>query len=208
MLDYKPPKGTPRQEEILDHTLALVREEGLAGVTVRRVADRVGFSEAAVYRHFPSKQDLLLALMDRFGRRLFQVIEKIAHETDRPAMDRLVDVLRHHVRIVLETRGFPVLVLGEALASGNGMLSDRVREILRFYLDLLEQLIGELPHVASRPPASELAIVLMGLPAGMAMRTHLLPEPVLEDRQMEELVSFMVSRLTGVGVQFEDGNTK
>jgi AcrR family transcriptional regulator len=204
----KSPKATPRQEEILDHTLALVREEGLAGVTVRRVADRVGFSEAAVYRHFPSKQDLMLALMDRFGDRLIGVLEKIALETRRSAIDRLADVLRHHVRIVLETRGLPVMVLGEALASGNEVLSDRVRKILRFYLDLLEQLIAELPPAASRPPASELAILLMGLPAGMALRTHLLPERALEDGQTEELVLFMVSRLTGVDLQSKDGNTK
>ena len=54
---------TPRQEELLDLALALTREVGLAGLTVRKLAERAGFTEAALYRHFHNKQALLLAMV-------------------------------------------------------------------------------------------------------------------------------------------------
>jgi AcrR family transcriptional regulator len=45
-----PPSGpptTPRQEEILDRTFELVRESGLANLTMKKVADRMGLNKTA-----------------------------------------------------------------------------------------------------------------------------------------------------------------
>lgn len=191
-------KVTARQEEILNHTLALVHDEGLVGVTIRRVAERVGFSEAALYRHFPSKQELLLALMDRFATRLLEPIRTLASEQERPAIERLLAIVQHHVSMVLESEGLPVLVLGDALASGNKELTERVRRVLGSYLDILENLLEQVPRTSPRPSPKELALLLMGLPTAIAIRSRLLPDPELEALAKDELVRFQVSRLTGL----------
>lgn len=201
MLTREKNQVTPRQEEILEHTLALVHEEGLAGVTIRRLAERVGFSEAAVYRHFPSKQELLLALMDRFAAQLLTPIRSLASDADRPETDRLVAVVQHHVSMVLRSKGLPVLLLGEALACGNEALSERVQNLLRAYLDILERLLERVPERSPRPPAKELALLLLGLPAAVAIRSRLLPDAELESRIEDELVRLYVARLIGLDVE-------
>jgi hypothetical protein len=44
-----------RHEQILDRASELATEAGLGQVTMKRIAARVGFSEAAIYRHFPTR---------------------------------------------------------------------------------------------------------------------------------------------------------
>ena len=60
-----------RQElrsELLAAAHALVKEEGYEGLTIRRLAKRVGYAPMSVYSYFADKQDILVALAeDVFG---------------------------------------------------------------------------------------------------------------------------------------------
>jgi len=58
----RPPSGG--REAILDATLALLRERGVASVTSREVAARAGVSEASVYYHYTDKAGLLRAVFE------------------------------------------------------------------------------------------------------------------------------------------------
>jgi len=52
------------RDRIFEAAKAVVAEEGLAGLTIRKVAQRAGMSAMALYRHFADKDALLNALMD------------------------------------------------------------------------------------------------------------------------------------------------
>src|SRR5262245_21290013 len=102
--------GTPRQEELLEHALAIAREVGLAGLTVRKLAQRAGFTEAALYRHFPHKQALLLGMVERLSEeRLLGPIRAIATDSALTPRQKLAAVVRHHVTTVRAVDGLPVL---------------------------------------------------------------------------------------------------
>lgn len=187
---------TPRQDEVLDHTFALVQEFGVGGVTVRRVAERVGFSEAALYRHFPSKHALLMALMERLGRRLLEPIRAIAEQRNLTPRERLERILGHHVRVVIAAEGIPMLILVEASVGGDSELVDLIRSIVDDYLGILSGLLRQVAP-AGGPPPEELSLLLMGLPAATAIRHRLRPDAALERRAAEELARFLIERLTG-----------
>jgi AcrR family transcriptional regulator len=55
---------------VLDAADALLAREGVEAVTVRRVAESLGASPMALYRHVGDKDDLLVALVDRLAQRL------------------------------------------------------------------------------------------------------------------------------------------
>ncbi len=188
---------TPRQEELLDLALGIARESGLSGLTVRRLAERAGFSEAALYRHFPSKEALLLALMARIEERFLSVIEAIARDAGRPAAERLRQVVRTHVRAVVEIDGLPVLLVAEAAASEHVALRARLQRTLGRYLGVLEGLVGALEPEPTRPSAREASLLLLGLSAATAVRHRLLPDPELERRASDELADWLVDRVVG-----------
>src|SRR4051812_50101602 len=63
----RPPSGG--REAILEATLALLRERGVARLTTRDVAERAGVSEASVYYHYTDKAGLLRAVFEAGLRR-------------------------------------------------------------------------------------------------------------------------------------------
>jgi AcrR family transcriptional regulator len=60
-----PPRGRPRSTEaeraILDATVALYAERGMAGLSVEAVAARAGVAKTTIYRRWPAKEELVLA---------------------------------------------------------------------------------------------------------------------------------------------------
>lgn len=54
-----------RKDEIIGAAEKLLRERGLSGVTTRAIAEEVPCSEGAIYVHFASRVDLLLAVLEQ-----------------------------------------------------------------------------------------------------------------------------------------------
>lgn len=186
------PTRTPRQEELVDIALELSREVGLGGLTVRRLAERAGFTEAALYRHFPSKSALLQALMGRIESRYLPEIRGIAEDETRPPAERLADAVRFHARTVLAIEGLPILLLAEAAATRDEALQERIRSGAGGYLRILEGLLERLPL---RVEPREASLLLLGLSAAAAIRHRLFPDPDFEARAVETLPAVLVDLL-------------
>jgi AcrR family transcriptional regulator len=71
-----PDEGDTR-ERILDIAMDSFIEQGYDKTSLRQIADRLGFTQAAIYYHFAAKQDILVALHLRL------------HELARPAFEQL-----------------------------------------------------------------------------------------------------------------------
>lgn len=189
---------TPRQQDILDHALEATREAGLAGLTMKKIAERVGFTEPALYRHFPTKQDLLLGLVARMESMLLGRVREIAAD-EGSAHEKLERILSHHVGLVLRTDGLPFLLLAEAAAGGNRELGERLLAVMRPYVAQLAALLAETPGSARRPPPEEVAFLFLGLPAMLAIHHRVSPDPELERRLAKDLVPYLVERVAGDG---------
>jgi|GEM_PF-3525580 len=57
------PGETPTREKVLQAAIDLFADTGYAGTPVRSIARRAGITEAAVYRHYPNKEALLLSIL-------------------------------------------------------------------------------------------------------------------------------------------------
>ena len=57
---------TPRQAEIVDAALKLIAEQGIRHLTIRNLSTAIGVTEAALYRHFPGKTEIIQAMVSRF----------------------------------------------------------------------------------------------------------------------------------------------
>jgi TetR/AcrR family transcriptional regulator len=183
-----------RREQILDRASELATEAGLGQMTMKRIAARVGFSEAAIYRHFATKQALLLGLMDRLETQLLVPVRAIAATSDLAPTARLQQIVQHHLSVVLERHGLPIQLLAEAAAAGDPALLSRMRGIMRGYVDILNRLAGEAVasgHLSPDIDPGVLAVWLLGGPAGMAIEHRLRLDPALERRVEGTLVPFM-----------------
>jgi AcrR family transcriptional regulator len=193
-----PFEPTPRQLEILERALDLVQETGLANLTLKKVAERVGFTEAAIYRHFASKGALLQGLIALIGTRLLGPVREISADRSLPAAERLERMVLHHVGILRATRGLPLILIAEGLATQDDELLARLRTVMTGYLGLLAGLLTELDLPAGVPPASQ-ALYFLGLPAALGLGMRTFPERMPGDEEVEQLVRYYVGALTAPG---------
>lgn len=95
-----PPANPTLREDILATALRLVEEKGAAGFTMREVAGALGYSATAIYQHFASKEDLLLALKLRAGDLLTAEMEIARQEPTLEA--RLPTMGRRYIQFGLK----------------------------------------------------------------------------------------------------------
>ena len=82
-----------RKVEILEAAGALLNEQGLGGLTIKNLAREVGFTEAAVYRHFESKEAILAGLLDTLHQSLVSHIKPILQDNRATPLDKIQQIL-------------------------------------------------------------------------------------------------------------------
>lgn len=122
--------GEPQQRQhILDAALALVSELGAAGTSMRRLAGACGLNVATIYHYFPSKADLLRALIEerRYGERM--AADDPPVDAALPADRRFVAFFSWVVAQTLEEETVLRLLVGEGL-HGNATARQSAVELL------------------------------------------------------------------------------
>ncbi len=89
--------GAERKRQIVDVILDLVSEFGVQGVTIAKIAAGAGVTQAALYMHFSSREEMLRAAVDKLYERVADVI---ASSDDPDIMVRLRDIGGFHSRLV------------------------------------------------------------------------------------------------------------
>ena len=155
-----------RQAQIAEATLKVVGERGLRGLSVAAVAAEVGLAPSALYRHFPSVNDMLGAAMVLLHQQISETFASLRKETGGP-LDVLRDFFFHHAQRepghiaaghilfsnVLYTGARELRVQGQAIA----------RDLLARIAGLLREAQG-LGTVREDVDAETLALVYIGLP--------------------------------------------
>jgi TetR/AcrR family fatty acid metabolism transcriptional regulator len=107
--------GNERRDQIADAVLTLAAEEGLDSLSVAHVAHRVGVAPSALYRHFPNKDAMIDATLERLFRRVAENVARAREESEDP-LAALETLLMNHVDVVREHRGLPHLLFSGELA--------------------------------------------------------------------------------------------
>jgi AcrR family transcriptional regulator len=77
------PENAATRLALMDATEAVMREEGYAALSSRRVAERAGVNQQTVYYYFQTMEDLLLAAYRRRTQRVYEKLEQ-AMASERP----------------------------------------------------------------------------------------------------------------------------
>ncbi|MCG6885496.1 MAG: TetR/AcrR family transcriptional regulator [Silicimonas sp.] len=91
-----PATRTNTKDDLRDHARRLFAAHGYEGVSMRDIAGSVGIQQSAIYNHFPSKQQLLVDLMESHMRRLLDAMHNAVGTWGSP-VERLVAFTRFHV---------------------------------------------------------------------------------------------------------------
>jgi TetR/AcrR family transcriptional regulator len=111
---------------ILDAATALFADEGFDSVSVASIAERAGVCKANVFHHFPSKDDLYLAVMKEASAVHADYAEEL-HRAAGSSADKVRKLIDFEIRNLLENPQRTRLTMREVSGSGHA----RVRKLAR-----------------------------------------------------------------------------
>jgi len=106
--------GAVQRQHILDAALSLMGQRGVDGTSMRDLAAAAGLNVASLYHYFPSKRDLLVAVLAERGF-IDEVTSAPRPSLTRDPADLLADLLDDMLRSMLEVEDFIRLMLGEVM---------------------------------------------------------------------------------------------
>ena len=135
------PAKTNRKKQIITAALQIISEEGTKSRTMMRIARKIGTTDAALYRHFKSKHDLMLATIHSIGQDLNATISQAAATADAP-LEKLKNILQAHLEYLEQHRGIPRLVFSDAVHQQDPVLRKAVLDITNGYLNIVRNVLA------------------------------------------------------------------
>jgi TetR/AcrR family transcriptional regulator len=139
-----------RRRQIIEAVGNIVAVKGRDGVTIDAIAEEVGVTEGAIYRHFKNKEQIILGLIEDVERALLAEVNSSIHE-DSSALDNLGRILTTLLdssdETAVQRRIVSFTIIADALGEDALPIKVRVFELLSNYLQairgVLEQGINE-----------------------------------------------------------------
>lgn len=117
-----------RKLQILQTIAAMLEDPAGEKITTAALAARLDVSEAALYRHFPSKARMFEGLIEFIESALFSVVGQIAADEDSGLMQAEL-MLAAALRFAGKNRGLARVMIGDALVHENPRLQARINQM-------------------------------------------------------------------------------
>lgn len=148
-------KKIDRRQQILQALALMLQNNPGDRITTASLAAEVGVSEAALYRHFPSKAKMLEGLISYAEDTLFTRINMILNEQSE-AHDRCRNIIFLLLSFIERNPGFARLFVGDALQGETERLRARMHQLMSRIETQLRLILRE--HNARQPSLPTLQI--------------------------------------------------
>lgn len=131
-----------RRDQILHALASMLEESPGSRITTARLAEKVGVSEAALYRHFPSKAKMFEGLIEFIENTLFSRISLILSENFGTS-DKCGKILLLLLTFTEKNPGITRILTGDALTGETNRLRVRVAQLFARLETQLRQIMRE-----------------------------------------------------------------
>ncbi|MBT9475117.1 TetR/AcrR family transcriptional regulator [Polaromonas sp.] len=162
-----------RQAGLVEAALALAAQRSPAGITTGDLAQAVGITQGAVFRHFASKEAVWLAALDWASDTLMARLNAAASTAPGP-LAALQAVFIAHVDFVMAYPGVPRVIFQELQQAEDTPLKARVRSLMQQYRALLMALLQQAHQQQLLAPGTDLqaaAVLFVGSVQGLVMQS-------------------------------------
>jgi AcrR family transcriptional regulator len=162
-----------RRAEIVETTLRLLTFTPVEKLSTARIAETVGISQAAIFRHFPTKDALWGAVLEAVETRAIDAWDAATADEARP-LARLRAILRAQLSLIAAVPAIPVLIF----SAGRITAETAIRPVhQRIMQGLRKRLLAELraaaTEVAAGPSPEDAVDLFLGLVQGTVLRWRL-----------------------------------
>lgn len=167
-----------RRAVTVQTVIDLAGEQNPNDITTSAIAARMGLTQGALFRHFPTKEAILKAVIEWVAKHLISRVE-IAAAANPSSKDALRAMFSSHIEFVRKHPGMPRLLFGELQRTDMTGPKIVAQELMAHYRQLLGSLFkdgkacGELDPDLNEDAA---AALFLGTIQGLVMQSLLAPE--------------------------------
>ena len=132
-----------RRAQIFELAAKIMTEQGYERTSLADIAAAAGLTKAGVYHHIPSKETLLLGIMN-YGMELFETRVLRAIEAIPDPVDRLRACMAGHLRLVTQGRSKEVTVILHESRALRGEAAREINDRKKRYIRFLERTFREI----------------------------------------------------------------
>jgi AcrR family transcriptional regulator len=139
------PKHLPADERkaaTVETLVALAGEQNPAEISTTVIAKRMGVTQGALFKHFPTKDAMLQAVMDWVAERLLSRVDKALEKAASPSA-ALEATFMAHIDFVAAHPGVPRMLFGELQSAKETAPKRMAKTLMRQYGERLKHVIEE-----------------------------------------------------------------
>ena len=132
---------TERQIEIMEAATLRIDKFGIQELTIKNLASDLSLSEAALYRHFKSKNEILLGLLTYFILEMTERIAVIIEDKEKQPSELLKKVFVSQLNTFVQKPAIVSVIFSEGIFQFNKELSDKVSTMMALMQNNINALI-------------------------------------------------------------------
>jgi len=157
-----------RKSQIINAAEGVFTKKGFDEARMDDIAEETGLSKGTLYLYFKSKDDLIIAILDRIFQREFRAFDEMdfSKMSSTEIVNRFVDTVAKDIKLML--RLMPIAYEFLALAFRNKTVQKALKVYVNRYMDILVPIIqrgidsGEFKQVDAKEVAIAMGAVLEG----------------------------------------------
>ncbi|MGH1436986.1 MAG: TetR/AcrR family transcriptional regulator [Lewinella sp.] len=133
---------TDRQFEIIGAAGKILTSAGVGGLTIKNLAREMQFSESAVYRHFASKEKIILAMLDFLASNMDERYTEIL-SIERKTEEKFITLFQNQFAFFDSNPHFVVAVFSDGLMEESQSVNESISKIMQVKMKHLKPIILE-----------------------------------------------------------------
>lgn len=164
-----------RRAATVEAVIDLAAEQNPSDITTTAIAQRMGLTQGALFRHFPTKDAILEAVMAWVAKHLLDRVDKAAKGLTSP-MAALEAIFLTHIDFVGKHPGVPRMLFGELQRAGETLPKRMVQTLVQDYGQRLRTLLEAGKAQGELDPDLDVntaAVLFIGTIQGLVMQSIL-----------------------------------
>jgi len=132
-----------RQIEIMEAAMEIIDRRGIQELTTKNLAQNIGLSEAALYRHFKNKHAILLGLLNHFTGEMKERVTAIASKEEKSPSELIRDIFLSQLKTFVQKPAIVQIIFAEGIFQFNKELMQKVADMMEMMQQQLERIIKQ-----------------------------------------------------------------
>jgi len=133
---------TDRQLEIIEAAGKILSTSGVSALTIKNLAKEMKFSESAIYRHFTSKEEIIIAMLEYLAENMDERLNNVISIEQTPE-EKFISLFQSQFLFFKKNPHFVVAVFSDGLMEESQRINEKIVKIMQVKMKHLMPVIME-----------------------------------------------------------------